>query len=93
MYENHKKRLIVAITGASGSIYGIRLLELLKQHNIESHLIVSKAAYLTISHETNYTIEQLKNLTDYYYNISDVGARISSGSFRTNGMIIANGSS
>jgi 4-hydroxy-3-polyprenylbenzoate decarboxylase len=90
MCENHKRKLIVAITGASGAIYGIRLLEILKQHPyIESHLIISKAAYLTISHETDCSIEQVKELADYYYNISDVGARISSGSFRTSGMIIA----
>ncbi len=89
MDENHKKRLIVAITGASGSIYGIRLLEILRQQKVESHLVISNAAYLTISHETGYSQDQVKNLADYYYNISDVGARISSGSFRTNGMIIA----
>lgn len=90
MYENHKKRLIVAITGASGAIYGIRLLEILKQHPyVESHLIISKAAHLTISHETDYSIEQVKQLADYHHNISDVGATISSGSFKTSGMIIA----
>lgn len=89
MYENNKKRLIVAITGASGAIYGIRCLQILKQQDIESHLIISKAAHLTILHETNYSIEQVKSLANYYYNLSEIGARISSGSFITSGMIIA----
>jgi 4-hydroxy-3-polyprenylbenzoate decarboxylase len=89
MYESHKKRLIVAITGASGAIYGIRLLEILRLQDVESHLVISKAAYLTISHETNYSVEQIKSLADYYYNQAEIGARISSGSFITSGMIIA----
>jgi 4-hydroxy-3-polyprenylbenzoate decarboxylase len=89
MHENHKKRLIVGISGASGAIYGIRLLEVLRQQGVESHLIISKAAHLTILHETNYSLEQVKSLADYYYGLSEVGARISSGSFITSGMIIA----
>ncbi len=89
MREENKKKLIVAITGASGAIYGIRLLEVLKQLNIESHLIISKAAHLTIAQETNYSLEQVKNLANYSYNIWEIGARISSGSFLVNGMLIA----
>ncbi|WP_375326986.1 UbiX family flavin prenyltransferase [Candidatus Tisiphia endosymbiont of Nemotelus uliginosus] len=86
MHDDGKKKIIVAISGASGAIYGIRLLEHL---NIEIHLAISKTAHLTISHETNYSIEQVISLADYYYNISDIGARICSGSFLISGMIIA----
>lgn len=86
---NEKRKLLIAISGASGAIYGIRLLEVLRQQNIESHLIISKAAYLTVQHETNYSLEQVKNMADYYYNISDISARVSSGSFNNLGMIIA----
>jgi 4-hydroxy-3-polyprenylbenzoate decarboxylase len=84
-----KKRLIIAISGASGAIYGIRLLEILQQLNIESHVIISQSAHLTILHETDYTIEQVQKMASYVYDISDVGAKISSGSFSTSGMIIA----
>ena len=86
---SNKKKLLVAISGASGAIYGIRLLEILQQQNIESHLIISKAAHITIIQETNYSLEQVKNIANYYYPISDIGARIASGSFKTSGMIIA----
>jgi 4-hydroxy-3-polyprenylbenzoate decarboxylase len=86
---NEKRKLLVAISGASGAIYGIRLLEILRQQNIESHLIISKAAYLTIRHETSYSLEQVKNMADYYYNVSDISAKVSSGSFSLLGMIIA----
>ncbi|WP_341763616.1 UbiX family flavin prenyltransferase [Candidatus Tisiphia endosymbiont of Beris chalybata] len=89
MHFESKKKIIIAISGASGAIYGIRVLEMLKQLKVESHLVISKAAYLTISHETNYSIEQVRNLADYNYNILDIGARISSGSFLLSGMIIA----
>ncbi|XVN42410.1 MAG: UbiX family flavin prenyltransferase [Candidatus Rickettsia vulgarisii] len=84
-----KKKLIIAISGASGAIYGIRLLEILQKLNIESHLIISEAARLTILHETDYTIEQVEKMANYVYDIADIGAKISSGSFLTSGMIIA----
>ncbi len=86
---SNKKKLLVAISGASGAIYGIRLLEILRQLNIESHVVISKSAHLTIRHETKYSIEQIKKLACYYYNLSDIGSRISCGAFKTCGMIIA----
>lgn len=89
MHFESKKKIIIAISGASGAIYGIRVLEALKQLKVESHLVISKAAHLTISHETSYSIEHVRNLSDYNYNILDIGARISSGSFLVSGMIIA----
>lgn len=84
-----KKKLIIAISGASGAIYGIRLLKILQKLNIESHLIISDAARLTILHETDYTIEQVEKMASYVYDVKDIGAKISSGSFLTSGMIIA----
>ncbi len=84
-----KKKLVIAISGASGAIYGIRLLEILKLHNIETHIVISRNANLTISTETSYTISQIRNIADYNYNVLDMGAKIASGSFKTDGMIIA----
>jgi 4-hydroxy-3-polyprenylbenzoate decarboxylase len=83
------KKIIVGITGSSGAIYGIRLIEILRSLEIESHLIISKAANITISTETEYSVDEIKKLASYSYNPSDIAARISSGSFRTNGMIVA----
>lgn len=89
MRNNTKKqRLIIGITGASGAIYGIRLLEILKATDIESHLIISQAAKQTITLETDYSVQQVKALADVCYNINDIGAAISSGSYRTLGMVI-----
>jgi flavin prenyltransferase len=82
--------LIVGITGASGVIYGIRLLEVLSEKkNIETHLVISQAAETIIRYETNRTIEDVRRLAEYTYEITDIGAPISSGSFKTDGMIIA----
>ncbi|ABV73399.1 aromatic acid decarboxylase [Rickettsia canadensis str. McKiel] len=86
---NKEKKIIIAISGASGAIYGIRLLEILKQQNIETHLVISDGAALTIKAETTYSIEAIKNLANYYYDDKDLGATISSGSFKTSGIIIA----
>ena len=83
------KKIIVAITGASGAIYGIRLLAILRECNIETHLIISKSANLTIATEISFSIGDIKKLADYVYHPSDIGAKISSGSFKVNGMIIA----
>ena len=83
------KKIIIAISGASGAIYGIRLLEVLKQTNIETHLIISKAARITIAQETKYKVSDVEKLADKNYNIEDIGAAISSGSFNTMGMIVA----
>jgi len=84
------KRLIVAVTGASGVIYGVRALEILRSiREIETHLILSPSAARTLVEETDYSIEQVRALGDQVYNHKDIGAAISSGSFRTEGMLIA----
>ena len=82
--------LVVGITGASGAIYGIRLLEVLSSiKNVETHLLVSEAGEAIIKYETGRSIEDLKELASFSYDIRDMAARISSGSFRTDGMIVA----
>lgn len=84
------KRLVVAITGASGSIYGIRLLELLRGlEDIETHLVISPAGRRTLLHETDYAMAQVEELADVVYGYRDIGAPLASGSFRTDGMIVA----
>jgi 4-hydroxy-3-polyprenylbenzoate decarboxylase len=83
------KRLIVGITGASGIIYGVRLLERLRESEIETHLVMSQWAARTLVHETPYTVQQVQDLAAERYAIGDVGSAIASGSFVTMGMIIA----
>lgn len=83
------KRLIVAITGASGTIYGIRILEALRGIGIESHLIMSDSAKLTMSAETDYKPSQIESMADVVHSAKNIGASISSGSFKSLGMIIA----
>jgi 4-hydroxy-3-polyprenylbenzoate decarboxylase len=82
-------RIIVGISGASGMIYGIRLLEMLRKTSIETHLIVSKSAQLTRTYETDLSLAELKGLADVYHPWNNVGASIASGSFQTLGMIVA----
>jgi flavin prenyltransferase len=82
-------RLIIGITGASGTIYGIRLLEVLKPLAIETHLVVTKAGQLSRSYETDVSLDDLKALADVYHRPHDIAASIASGSFKTEGMIIA----
>lgn len=82
------KRIIIGISGASGVIYGIRTLELLKQAGVETHLIVSKAAEMTLAYETDVTLKDLRAMADHYHAMVDIGASISSGSFRTLGMLV-----
>ena len=84
-----KDRLIVAISGASGVIYGVRLLETLRTLPVETHLIVSKAAEVTLTYETDLKIGEVRALADVNHAAGDIGAAISSGSFRTLGMVIA----
>jgi 4-hydroxy-3-polyprenylbenzoate decarboxylase len=84
-----RQRLIVGISGASGIIYGVRLLELLKATEIETHLIISRAGDMTRAHELEMTGEALRQLADVNYPINDVGAALSSGSYQTMGMVIA----
>jgi len=81
--------MIIGISGATGVIYGVRLLQVLKQQGIETHLVVTKAGEMTRAYETDLSTQQLRGLADVWYPITDVGAAISSGSFRTMGMIIA----
>ena len=82
------QRLIVAITGATGAVYGVRLLELLRDASIESHLVISPWGRRTLLHETKYTVEQVQRLATVSYTPTDQGAAISSGSFLTMGMAI-----
>jgi len=82
-------RMVVGISGATGAIYGIRLLELLRERcDVERHLIISRWAEETIRLETDYTVEQVKALADVVYDADDMGAAVSSGSFLTCGMVI-----
>jgi flavin prenyltransferase len=83
------RRMIVGITGASGTVYGIRVLEMLRSMKIESHLVISKAGDQTRSLETDLSAAALRALADKVYAPGDIGAAISSGSFQTMGMIIA----
>ena len=90
MAENReKKRLVVGISGASGVAYGIRLLEALRELSLESHLVMSKPGEMTIGYETDLTPKQVAAKADHVYAIADIAAPIASGSFRTQGMIIA----
>jgi flavin prenyltransferase len=82
------RRLIVGITGASGTIYGIRLLERLQKLGVETHLVLSRWGARTLLHETRYTVEQVQALASRSYASTDQGAPISSGSFVTMGMIV-----
>lgn len=81
-------RLVMAITGASGVIYGKRLLEVLRSKNVEIHLIISKAAEKVIEHELDTSKSELKRLANYIYDMDDWSAPIVSGSFKTDGMVI-----
>ena len=83
------RRVIVGVTGASGSIFGVRLLEVLRDAGVETHLVMSQWAARTLVHETDYSVAQVQALASERYAIGDVGAAISSGSFHTLGMIIA----
>jgi 4-hydroxy-3-polyprenylbenzoate decarboxylase len=84
------KRLIVAITGASGALYGIRALEMLRSvADVESHLVLTPSAQRTILHETSYRPDDVRALADHLYSPRDIGAAVSSGSFVTAGMLVA----
>jgi 4-hydroxy-3-polyprenylbenzoate decarboxylase len=82
-------RIIVGITGATGAIYGVRVLERLREQGVETHLVLSRWGAQTLVHETPYTREQVEALAHTTYAQGDMGAAISSGSFRTDGMLIA----
>jgi flavin prenyltransferase len=82
------RRLIVGMTGSTGAVFGIRLLEALKHSQVESHLIISKWAQRTIEHETLHNVEQVRALATVVHSQGDMGASISSGSFITEGMVV-----
>src|ERR1700747_752046 len=82
-------RLIVGISGASGAVYGVRLLEMLRKAEIETHLVMSRSAEMTLAYETDYKPKDVRALASVHYPVTDIGAAISSGSFPTMGMIIA----
>ena len=82
------QRLIVAITGATGAVYGVRLLEMLREAAVETHLVISPWGRRTLIHETNYTVDEVQRLATVTYTPGDQGAAISSGSFLTIGMAI-----
>jgi 4-hydroxy-3-polyprenylbenzoate decarboxylase len=83
------KRLIVGMSGATGAIYGVRLLQVLQDAAIETHLIVSKWGARTLAHETTYKLEQVHSMASCCYSPNDQGAALSSGSFLTSGMVVA----
>lgn len=84
------RRLIVGMSGATGSIYGIRILQVLARiEDVETHLVMSKAAKMTVQVETPHTVKEVEGLADVVHDINNIGASIASGSFRTAGMVIA----
>src|SRR5690348_15743233 len=88
MNEAKPTRLIVGITGATGTIFGVRLLQMLHGSGVETHMVMSKWAARTLIHETDHTAEEVQNLATHNYQLGDQGAAISSGSFLTLGMVI-----
>jgi flavin prenyltransferase len=89
MTTDTPRRLVIGISGASGAIYGIRMLELLRGSEIETHLVISRSAEMTLAYETDLTTKELRALASVNHPNSDIGASISSGSFRTMGMVVA----
>lgn len=89
MVEDARKRLVVGISGASGVAYGLRTLDACRELGIESHLILSRAAVLTLTHETDRTVADVNAMADVAHRVGDIGASVASGSFRALGMVIA----
>jgi len=89
MSSSERPRLVVGISGASGVVYGLRVLDACRELGVESHLILSKAAALTLSQETSLSVAEVQERADVAHKAGDVGASIASGSFPTLGMIIA----
>ena len=89
MHEPKPARLIVGITGATGTIFGVRLLQMLHGSGVETHLVLSKWAARTLTHETSHSVKEVQSLATQSYRSDDQGATISSGSFVTLGMVIA----
>src|ERR671933_1036997 len=88
MDQTKQAKLIVGITGATGTIFGVRLLQMLQGSGVETHLVVSKWAARTLTHETPYTLEELQQMATHHYPLGNQGAAISSGSFVTLGMVV-----
>tara|TARA_Y100001960_G_scaffold305183_1_gene359085 strand:+ start:1557 stop:2189 length:633 start_codon:yes stop_codon:yes gene_type:complete len=84
-----QKRLIVGISGASGIVYGVRLLQALQPTDIETHLVMSQSAEVTLAYETDFKVSEIQALADVNHSVRDIGAAISSGSFFSLGMIVA----
>ncbi|MGQ0584772.1 MAG: UbiX family flavin prenyltransferase [Reyranella sp.] len=82
-------RLVIGISGASGVIYGVRLLEALKPLPVETHLVMTRTAEVTLAHETDLKVAAVRRLADVAHDVDDLAAAVSSGSFRTMGMIVA----
>jgi 4-hydroxy-3-polyprenylbenzoate decarboxylase len=89
MTDPHAQRLIVGITGATGAIFGIHLLDALRQRGLETHLIVSKWGAHTLTEETSYSLDRVRQMATYSYQAGDQSAPVSSGSFLTSGMVVA----
>jgi 4-hydroxy-3-polyprenylbenzoate decarboxylase len=87
--KNEAERLVIGLSGASGVAYGIRLLEALRELGVESHLVMTKPAEMTIGYETKLSPKQVAAKADYVYAVNDIAAPIASGSFKTGGMIVA----
>ena len=89
MEDTRPTRLIVGITGATGTIFGVRLLQMLHGSGIETHMVMSKWGARTLIHETDYTVEQVQRMATHHYPLGGQGAALSSGSFVTLGMVVA----
>ncbi|MFZ1170950.1 MAG: UbiX family flavin prenyltransferase [Bradyrhizobium sp.] len=87
--SSHPRRLIVGITGASGAIYGVRLLRLLQNTGVETHLVMSRSAKITLTQEMDIGLAEVSALANVVHQVDNIGASISSGSFKTMGMVIA----
>ncbi len=87
--SDRPQRLIIGISGASGIIYGVRVLEALRPTDIETHLVMSKSAEITLAYEMTVKVAEIQDMADVVHPIGDIGASIASGSFRTEGMLIA----
>jgi 4-hydroxy-3-polyprenylbenzoate decarboxylase len=83
------ERIVVGISGASGIIYGVRMLEALREAGAETHLVMSRSAEITLAHETSFKVAEVRALASRWYQQNDIGAGISSGSFRAMGMVVA----
>ena len=86
---DRRKRIVVGISGASGVVYGVRLLEMLRELDVETHLVMSRSAQMTLAYETDLRAADVQALAFEHYPNADIGAAISSGSFRVDGMIVA----